>query len=306
MPPTEGLIAAVHTPMHEDGTLDLGRVAPYADHLRAAGLVGVFVGGTTGEGLGLSVEERVALAEAWRDVVGEDLRLIVHVGAESVVDARRLAAHARSLEVDGVAAVPAVYSRPTRAEEVVAWCVAVADAAPGMPFYYYHIPDRTGSPVRAVEFLEAAEGRLEALAGLKFSSPDLADFGLCLDAAGGRLDLLFGLDECLLAACALGARGAVGGTYSLTARLHRGIMAAFAAGDLESARRGQARSRALIRIFRRYGIVRALKATMATTGLDVGPVRPPLVRLAGKELASFRAELDAGGFFDDVLHTAET
>ncbi|MCX6358230.1 MAG: dihydrodipicolinate synthase family protein, partial [Armatimonadetes bacterium] len=62
-----GLIAAVHTPFHSDGSLNLGLVSSQSRRLAAGGVRGVFVTGTTGEGQSLTVDERCAMAEAWAE-----------------------------------------------------------------------------------------------------------------------------------------------------------------------------------------------------------------------------------------------
>lgn len=49
-----GLVAPVHTPMHADGSLDLDRAAAIVEHLGHWGVIGLFVCGSTGEGLSLS------------------------------------------------------------------------------------------------------------------------------------------------------------------------------------------------------------------------------------------------------------
>lgn len=54
----EGLCCAVHTPMHDDLSLNLDMVEPVAQLLVKNHINGVFVCGTTGESMLLSVEER--------------------------------------------------------------------------------------------------------------------------------------------------------------------------------------------------------------------------------------------------------
>ena len=83
----EGLIAATHTPFDADGRLDTSRVPAQADHLAATGVAGVFIGGSTGEGLSLSVDERRALAEAWAGVLDGRMRFVVHAGHNALADA---------------------------------------------------------------------------------------------------------------------------------------------------------------------------------------------------------------------------
>ena len=78
---TEGLIAATFTPFAADGSVNVGVVPSYAEHLRAQGVAGVFVNGTTGEGLSLSLAERETLAEAWK---AEAVELFQELGFEKV------------------------------------------------------------------------------------------------------------------------------------------------------------------------------------------------------------------------------
>src|SRR5689334_11960451 len=100
-----GLVAPAFTPMRADGSVDLGRIEPYAEYLVRQGVVGVFVAGTTGEGLSLSVSEREQLAQRWCAAAAERLRVIVHVGHDNLPEARHLAAHAQRVGAAAIAAV---------------------------------------------------------------------------------------------------------------------------------------------------------------------------------------------------------
>src|SRR5438067_649712 len=83
--------------------------------------------------------------------------------------------------------------------------------------------------------------RIPNLAGLKFTNSDLATFQRLLRLRDGRFDVVWGFDEYLLAALALGAEGAVGSTYNFAAPLYHRIIAALAKGDLAAARAEQFR-----------------------------------------------------------------
>ena len=148
------------------------------------------------------------------------------------------------------------------------------------------------------DFLERAEGRIPTLAGIKFTSPDLMAYQLCLRAANGAFDVPYGVDEWLLAALALGARGAVGSTYNFAAPLYRRMLRAFAASDLATAREEQLRSVQLVRLLAGYGYMGAAKALMAMLGVDVGPPRLPIPGLSAGQAAELRGRLEALGFFD--------
>lgn len=282
---TEGLVAATFTPLAADGSVDCGVVPRYAAHLREQGVAGVFVNGTTGEGLSLSLAEREALAEAWASARG-GLKLFVHVGHNALPDARRLAAHAESVGADAVATVAPSFFKPGL-DALVDWCAAVASAAPRTPFYLYHMPSMSGVNVPMAAFLRRAAPRIPTLAGVKFTYENLMDYMEALREDGGRFDVLFGRDEILLAALALGARGAVGSTYNYAAAPYLETMRAFAAGDLAAARDAQARAQALVDILVESGDgVACGKAMMPLlANIDCGPVRSPLAPLGPDRIA---------------------
>lgn len=294
-----GLVAATHTPFHADGSLNLDAIEIQAEHLLRTGAATVFVGGTTGESSSLSVEERLALARRWTEVAERTpLRVVVHVGANSVADSKTLAAQAQSLGASAIAALCPSYFKPASIEALVACCAEIAFAAPGLPFYYYDIPSMTGVTLSSPAFLEAAGPRIPTLAGIKFTNSDLASYQRCLYVDGGRFDIPFGLDEFLLAALALGATGAVGSSYNFAAPIYVRIITAFVKGDLAAARREQLRSVQSIELLARYGYLAAAKATMGFLGVDVGPPRLPLMSLTDERRAELRGDLERLGFFD--------
>jgi len=290
-----GLVAPVFTPMHADGSLDLGAVERQAAHLVSQGVVAVFVCGTTGEGPSLSVPERRQLVERWCAVSGKSLPVIAHVGDPSIAAAKELAEHARRCGAAAVAAVPPFYFRPSCVDDVVACCAAVASAAPALPFYYYHIPGNTGVRIRLAELLESAARAVPNFAGLKFSDDDLMDFGQCVAIAGDRYDLFYGRDEMLLPALSIGARAAIGTTYNFAAPLYRRMIEAFDRGDLAKAQALQARSRDLVAAINAHGGLPAMKAAMYLAGADCGPCRLPLRTLDERQIELLRHDLDEAG-----------
>ncbi len=296
-----GLIAAVFTPMYADGRLDLERIDLLAGALANNGLSGAFVCGTTGECLSLTVGERMEVAQRWLAVAGEELAVIVHVGHNCLAECKALAAHARQIGAAAIAAFGPCYFRPKSAEDLAAFCAEVAAAAGELPFYYYHIPGMSGVELPVHDFLQAAKGQIPNLAGVKYTHEDLMDFGRCLRLDGGRFDMLFGRDEFVLAALALGARGAVGTTYSFAAPLYAVIFEAFEAGQMAAAAERQARAMELVTVFGRFGGLPAGKAIMKMINLDCGPVRLPLRNLTDQQYRKLRSRLEQIGFFEYCL-----
>jgi len=294
----EGLIAAPFTPMGEDGGVNLSAVEPYADLLARNGVAGVFACGTTGESLLLTVAERMDIARRWTDVAAEGFKVIIHVGHNSLAESKALAAHAGEIRAYGIGAMGPCFFKPQTIEDLVAFCAQVAAAAPALPFYYYHIPGMTGVEFPMADFLETATEAIPTLAGIKYTWEDLVDFGRCLDVGDGRFDLLYGRDETLLAGLAIGARSAVGSTYNFAAPLYRRLMEAFEAGDLDTARDLQRKSREMIHLLQATtgSFLPAAKTVMKMVGLDCGPVRSPMRNLTPEEVEHVRAELQRLGF----------
>lgn len=291
-----GLIAAPYTPMRPDGALNLQIVARQAEALLATRVAGAFICGTTGESHSLTTAERMQIAEAWSTAkkVGS-LKLIIQVGHNCIEDAKALAAHAAGVKADAVAAMAPSYFKPASVEDLIAFCAPVAASAPTLPFYYYEIPILTGIHLSMPEFLKKAAHAIPNLAGLKFSSTDLMSLQECLQIEDGRFNVLFGCDEMLLAALALGVHGAVGSTYNYAAPLYHQILDAFHAGDMATARALQLKSVKLIEILSQYGMLAGGKALMGLVGAECGPVRPPLRALRTAQIASLRQRVSELG-----------
>ncbi len=293
-----GLVAATHTPFHDDGSLNLNVVERQAEHLLHDGVTTAFIGGSTGESHSLNVDERKQLATRWMEVVrGTGMKVVVHVGSNCLVDAATLARHAQQVGAVAVAALSPSYFKPRNVETLVACARQIAAAAPDTPFYFYDIPVLTGVSLSMPEFLALGRECIPNLAGLKFTNPDLMAFQLCLRAGDGSFDIPWGCDEILLAAVALGATGAVGSTYNFAAPIYHRVLKAFAAGDLKVARDEQFRAVQFIQVLVRHGFIGATKAVMAMLDVDVGPARLPVTTLTKEQMSALRSELDSIGFF---------
>lgn len=296
----EGLIAAQFAPFHPDGHLNLAAVEPYVERLVADGLTGVFVNGSNGEGPNLTLEERMQVAEAFKSAAGGRIAVIVHVGHASIAEARKLAAHAQQIGADAISSVSAFYYKPTSVRLLVASMADIAAAAPDTPFYYYHIPGLTGVSLDMRQFLEQGHRAIPSLRGLKYTAPTLHEYQDCVTFAGDDFDVLYGTDEMLLPALAVGARGAIGSTYNFAAPLYQQVIDHFRAGRLAQAQAQQALLVRMVRVLLQYPPIPAQKAIMARLGLDLGPCRLPLPNLTEQEDERFYGQLTETGFFEQL------
>ncbi len=294
-----GLIAAPLTGFHPDGSVNLDIVPEYAAMLQASGVAGVFVNGTTGEGLSLTLRERCDLAAQWVTAASNDFRVIIHVGHTCQIESQAMAAHAMAIGAHGIGEIGPIFFRPSSVDRLVDYAAATAATEPDLPYYYYHLPSMSHVLFPMIEFLERASGAIPNLAGIKYTHEDLADYARCQAFQDGKYDILFGRDESLLEGLKLGARGAVGSTYNIMAPLYHLVVKAFNAGDLDEAHRLQTRSAHIIRIlYDTGGFGAGLKAVMRITGIDLGGMRRPQNNLSPGVVKQLEKALQAAGMFE--------
>lgn len=248
--------------------------------------------------MSLTGAERRSVAQAFVDVAAGRVPVIIQVGHNSVTEAAELAAHAQEIGADVVSATAPSYFKIGSVELLVECTAEMAAAAPDLPFYYYHIPALTGAAVDMVQYLNQAGDRISNLVGLKYTCPTLHEYQTCRDVENGRFDILWGCDEMLLSALAVGAQGAIGSTYNIAAPLYQRIIEAFAAGDLDEARRLQLQSVTMIRTIYEFPFHPAMKEVLRMLGTDCGRCRLPQPRLSGEKVAELRRNLEGIGFFD--------
>lgn len=289
----EGINPAMFTPLTDDGdAVSPDRLRKLVPWLLSQGITGLFVCGSTGEGVFLSPEERELVAEITLAEVAGQVPVMVHVGAAATRDSIRLAKHAAKHGAAAVSSIPPFPFELSTQSTFGHW--AAIGAATDLPMYIYYFPAMTGFTLGgdAVEQLMA----LPNLVGLKFTDTDFYVMRNLIDLSGGQLHILSGPDQLCLPAQTMGAQGAIGSTYNWMAPLFVELLKAYRAGDLAKATANQARANAFIRIIHRYEKIAGQKVIMDFLGVPCGPTRRPIRTLDDAARAQLRAELDAADF----------
>ena len=291
----EGRVAAAHTPFNADGSVNLALIAKQAETLIKQKVTGVYISGTTGEGICCSLDERKAVFDEWVKAAKGKLFLIAHIGALALPDVQELGAYAVKCGMDATSIVPPNFFRPGSVAALVAYLQEALKTSTKLPFYYYHT-SMSGVNFDMQKFLEEADGKIKNLAGIKFNYPDLYMFQRCLRACGGKYDITWGIDEWFAGAVALGAKSAIGSTYNYSAGVYYKIWDAVKKGDLKKAEKGMKQVCDIVDILVQYGGVAGGKAMMAVWGLDMGGVRLPNVSLSEEAKADCVERLKKIGF----------
>lgn len=295
-----GLVAAALTPLNSDTSVHLDAIGPSIEHLIQEGVCGVYVCGSTGEGVSLTTSERMAVAEEIVRAVDGRIYVFIQVGHNSLLEARALAQHAAEIGADAVSATCPSYFRVDSVELLIQCMSEVASAAPDLPFFYYHIPSLTGNQLSMPRFLSEAGPRIPNLSGLKYTTPELHIFEQCMEVDPARFQIFWGTDEMLLPALSIGAEAAIGSTYNIAAPLYLRLIQAFEDGKIGAAREIQSRAIKMVDILLSYPFHSALKHVMhlRNSSLNLGPCRLPVRNLTGEQASELEEKLSAIGFMD--------
>lgn len=281
----KGLFVAMYACYGADGQVSASAVRRLVNEYKGCRMRGLYVGGSTGEGLLQTVDERKRVLEAVMEEAGEELTIIVHVGAPATRDSVALARHARQAGAHAVSAVPSIYY-PLSQQAVKRHWSAIVEAS-SLPFIMYHIPQTTGFHLSKSLFAEMAE--IGQVVGLKISSESVQELHAFKEIAGPDFLVYNGPDEQYLAGRCMGADGGIGGTYGVMPELFVKLETCFAQGRMEEARQWQTRINEIIaRLYQFPSMLAACKGMLKLRGLDCGEPRPPLLPLTGQDVAGVK------------------
>ena len=140
----------------------------------------------------------------------------------------------------------------------------------------------------------------DSTAGIKYTFESMYEYNQCRLYKNGKFDMLHGQDETILPCLAMGgAQGGIGGTTNYNGKELVGIIEAWEAGDIETARERQNFSQEVINVICHFrGNIVGGKRIMKLIGLDLGKNRTPFQNMTDEEEAQMKAELEAIHFFD--------
>ena len=278
----QGIFPAFYACYDENGAVSPERVRSLTEYLIGKGVTGLYVGGSSGECIYQSVAERKLVLEHVMDVARGRAVIIAHVACNNTADSRALAAHAESLGVDAIAAIPPIYFHlPPYA--VAKYWNDISDAAPNTDFVIYNIPQLAGVALSSALLREMLKN--PRVIGVKNSSMPVQDIEMWRDEGA----LVFnGPDEQLLSGLAAGAAGGIGGTYGVMPELYLKIYELFHRGEIALAREIQDGCCHVIYKMcsgkgNMYAVIKGI--LRANGGPNIGGVREPLYNLVPEDEA---------------------
>jgi 4-hydroxy-tetrahydrodipicolinate synthase len=261
------------TPFAPDGSLDVDAAGELARWLVAHGNDALVVAGTTGESAVLTDPERVELFRAVRAAV--DVTLIAGSTTNDTAHSVEMTRAAAEVGMDAVLAVVPYYNKPPQSG-LEAHFRAVA-AASDLPVMLYDVPGRTGRKLATETTLRLAR-EVPTVVALKDAGGDPAETARLIAEAPEGFEVYSGDEPLSLAFAAYGAVGVVGVSSHWTGRQQQEMFAAFAKGDVATAREINARLLPSFQFMNSDTCVfsQAVKVAMGELGVSVGECRLPL------------------------------
>ncbi len=284
-----GVIAAVATPIDENGAPDLKRAIKLARHLLDTGCDGLNVLGTTGEATSFSLDERKAVMDAYKANGMPLEKLMVGTGAAAVSDAVALTRHAAELGFGGALVLPPFYYKGVPDDGLVAYIdvIVKATAAKSIPLYLYHYPVMSGLTWHVPLIQRLLETYKSRIVGLKDSSGDMA-YARSAAAISKEFAVFPSTEGALIEA----RGGAFAGCISATANLNADLCArAWREGDAAA----QDEAVAIRKLFEGKPLVSGVKALLSHIHADpaLARMKPPLAPFSDADKAFVFAGHDA-------------
>lgn len=280
----EGIIPALYACYDKNGEVSKERTKRFVRHLMGKGIDGIYVGGSSGECIYQSVEERKKTIEWVMEETAGQIPVIVHVACNNTRDSCRLAAFAQAAGADAVASIPPIYFKlPEHA--IAAYWNTISDAAPDTDFIIYNIPQLAGTALTQDLLRTMLCNR--RVVGVKNSSMAVQDIQIQKMTGGSDFIVFNGVDEQFIAGRIMGADGGIGGTYGVMPELFLRMDALLKEGDCQRALEIQtAVDRIIDRMCACHGNLYAVMKEILRRreGVDIGCVREPLPQIIAQDM----------------------
>lgn len=272
---TGGVAPAMATPLKASTyEVNLAVVPQLVDFLIGHNVEGIFVGGTTGEGILFDDDQRMALHAAGIRAANGRVPVLVHVGSQRATSAIALARHAVDHGADAIVCMtPWFYG--VSDDALLQHFATVSAAVPDMPMYVYDIPQFAMNGV-STGLLKRMSAEIASFAGLKCSRIDVQIVRQLVDATPPDKMLLAGNESAALGLLVLGSNGLISGLSTAVPEPFVGLTDAYSAGDIGRAQQYQTIINHLLALLPATARLGGIKQVLIERGIPVGPTTPTL------------------------------
>lgn len=286
----KGVMPAVTTKFTADDRLDIDMCAKNVRAQLKAGVHGIILGGTLGEGSTLSSQEKNDLLAHTVDTVSGVVPVVMNIAEQVTRDAVMAAESAKECGASGLMLLPPMRYKADK-RETIEYFKAVAKAT-DLPIMIYNNPVDYGIEVTIDMFEELL--KLNTVKAVKESTRDVSNITRLRNAFGDRLKILSGVDTLAMESLLMGADGWVAGLVCAFPIETVVIYNLIQQGRIEEARDIYRWFLPLLELDINTKLVQNIKLAEEAIGLGTPNVRPPRLELIGDELAYVKAIIDKG------------
>ena len=276
-----GSYVALVTPFQADGSVDFGKLRELVNWHLAQGTDGIVALGTTGESSTMSHEEDDEVARCIIETVNGKIPVIVGAGSNCTQTQLEKSRKYHDLGADGLLLITPYYNKAND-EGMYRHFATVADAI-DTPVILYNVPGRTGCAISPACCARLAKH--PNIAGIKEASGNISYTAKIARLLSDDFCMFSGNDDMIVPVMSLGGCGVISVWANICPRECHDLVAAFAAGDVATARAMQLRYLELINaLFCEVNPI-PIKEAMNQLGMNVGGYRLPLCEIsdAGRE-----------------------
>lgn len=279
-----GAYSAIFTPFDASNQVNFDMLTKIADYQIEKGLRGFFVTGSTGEGLLLSYEERLAVIEHMAKIAKGRATIVAHVGHPSTDYATRLAIDSAKAGVDWISSVAPIYYGTTF-EGAMRHYAQISNAT-DLPFMVYSLGGVVDSK-RDFAFFE-----LPNVCGLKYTGANYYSVQQLRRNIDKPIVMMSGFDEQFVAGQSFGFSGGIGSTYNFGPSFYARIFENYHNGNIDEAAKLQSEINQVTNLMVQHENWSYRKAIMKYLGFDCGSARAPYAKLSDKEYYEYAKQLD--------------
>ncbi len=269
----QGVATALVTPMNADGSVNYDRLRSLIDEQIEAGVAGLVICGTTGESATLSIEEHKKVLDVAIKHTNKRVKIIAGTGSNDTAVAAELSVEAEESGADALLMVTPYYNKTTQAGLIAHYSYVASKVS--LPIILYNVPSRTGVNIKPETYAELA--KIDNIVATKEANGDLSSIVKTMNLCGDNLDVYSGNDDQIVPIMALGGKGVISVLSNVAPKETAKICDYMLEGKHAEAAKMQIKYSPLIdALFSEVNPI-PVKVAMNEMGLNVGPLRLPLV-----------------------------
>lgn len=288
----EGAGVALATPFKESGEINFDKLEQLVEDQIANGTDCIIVCGTTGEAATLTHDEHIREIQFVCQKVKGRIPVVAGTGSNCTATSVYLSQCAKEAGADGLLLVSPYYNKTTQKGLKVHFTEVAKEV--NLPILLYNVPSRTGVNI-APETIVSLCRDVDNIVGVKEASGNFSAIARIANLSDGCVDIYSGNDDQTVPMMALGAKGVISVLSNIAPRQVHDMCRAYLDGDMQEASRMQIEAIPLIEaLFCEVNPI-PVKEAMNLMGMEVGPLRKPLVEMEPANRERLRIEMERYG-----------